>query len=334
MSYFPHYSLNGNIIAYTDEKDEVIAVYDYSAFGQLIASNAYLKDEFNFLFSTKYFDKETNLYYYGYRFYNPQMGRWINRDPLEEVDEENLYAFVANNPINTVDLLGLYAIDFHYYAIYYMLRAKEYSQAAADNLAGFSQYVDNNRKTDATKIFYNPKRSARFHFPGATATTPTVRNDPTAKQNLIDAFASKGTGRTARIGAALHTYADSWGHEGFTPWWNTKINARTGSWRPNIGHADTAEGGLAPDMPYNDIDKAIDAAKNIYANIPSKSACPEEFKSLEQELRQQFSTQGDNNTRVKAFQNLISEKFNQKAPIYKKEKFAKMSKYFEKALGI
>jgi len=46
------------------------------------------------------------LYYYGYRFYNPELGRWINRDPIEEVGGGNLYGFVHNGPGNYVDFLG------------------------------------------------------------------------------------------------------------------------------------------------------------------------------------------------------------------------------------
>ena len=35
-------------------------------------------------FSTKYYDAETDLYYYGYRYYSPSLGRWISRDPIKE----------------------------------------------------------------------------------------------------------------------------------------------------------------------------------------------------------------------------------------------------------
>jgi RHS repeat-associated protein len=37
-----------------------------------------------FRFSTKYQDEETDLLYYGYRYYNASTGRWITRDPLTE----------------------------------------------------------------------------------------------------------------------------------------------------------------------------------------------------------------------------------------------------------
>ncbi|MCK5784253.1 MAG: hypothetical protein KAH06_07385, partial [Desulfobacterales bacterium] len=47
------------------------------------------------------------LYYYGYRYYAPELGRWINRDPLGEQGGVNLYSFVLNNPINQSDYLGM-----------------------------------------------------------------------------------------------------------------------------------------------------------------------------------------------------------------------------------
>lgn len=39
-------------------------------------------------------------------FYSPAIGRWISRDPIEEKGGANLYAFCANNPLNSVDPLG------------------------------------------------------------------------------------------------------------------------------------------------------------------------------------------------------------------------------------
>jgi len=49
-----------------------------------------------------------NDYYYGYRFYNPLLGRWANRDPMGERGGVNLYGFVGNAPLNDTDPYGLY----------------------------------------------------------------------------------------------------------------------------------------------------------------------------------------------------------------------------------
>jgi RHS repeat-associated protein len=45
--------------------------------------------------------------YYGYRFYDPETGRWPSRDPIEENGGINLYSFVGNDGVNLVDFLGL-----------------------------------------------------------------------------------------------------------------------------------------------------------------------------------------------------------------------------------
>jgi len=45
--------------------------------------------------------------FYGYRFYSPELGRWINRDPIEEEGGVNVYMFINNNGIAAVDYLGL-----------------------------------------------------------------------------------------------------------------------------------------------------------------------------------------------------------------------------------
>jgi RHS repeat-associated protein len=55
-------------------------------------------------FSTKYLDAETDMYYYGYRYYNPELGRWISRDP---VPSEMRYLMVNNCPVCKYDYLGL-----------------------------------------------------------------------------------------------------------------------------------------------------------------------------------------------------------------------------------
>jgi RHS repeat-associated protein len=65
-----------------------------------------------FRFSTKYDDDETDLLYYGYRYYNPSTGRWISRDPIGEKGGYNLYVFTDGDPINYLDVLGLNALQY------------------------------------------------------------------------------------------------------------------------------------------------------------------------------------------------------------------------------
>jgi RHS repeat-associated protein len=52
------------------------------------------------------------MYYYGYRYYDPETGRWPSRDPIQERGGANLYGFVGNDGVDRVDLLGK-IIMFH-----------------------------------------------------------------------------------------------------------------------------------------------------------------------------------------------------------------------------
>ena len=53
-------------------------------FGEVIRATGPMAKVNPFMFSTKFYDWESGLYYYGYRYYNPSTGRWPSRDPLTE----------------------------------------------------------------------------------------------------------------------------------------------------------------------------------------------------------------------------------------------------------
>ncbi|MDI6810038.1 MAG: RHS repeat-associated core domain-containing protein, partial [Candidatus Eisenbacteria bacterium] len=91
----------------TGASGAVVARYQYNPYGKLLASSSALAAANNIRFSSKYTDTETGLLYYGYRFYSPELGRWLNRDPIGELGGINLYMFVRNSAINYVDRLGL-----------------------------------------------------------------------------------------------------------------------------------------------------------------------------------------------------------------------------------
>ena len=110
-AYFPCYDANGNVTEYISESGAVVASYVYDAFGNALSATGPMAGAFSHRFSTKYFDPETGLYYYGYRFYAPELGRWINRDPKEEEGDSNLYLFCANAPLHKADIYGLTAVS-------------------------------------------------------------------------------------------------------------------------------------------------------------------------------------------------------------------------------
>jgi len=116
---FYHGDGGGNITYMVDASQNMVASYRYDPFGNILSKSGPLADANTYRFSSKDYHANSGLYYYGYRFYDPNLQRWPNRDPIEESGGINLYGFVENSPLNGVDLLGLEGKDlppgFRYY---------------------------------------------------------------------------------------------------------------------------------------------------------------------------------------------------------------------------
>ncbi|MDD5678394.1 MAG: hypothetical protein PHW60_10455 [Kiritimatiellae bacterium] len=110
IAYVPAADGNGNISDYVDGQGTLAAHYEFDPYGNLIVATGEHADDFAFLFSSKYLDRETSLYYYGYRYYSPALGRWLSRDPIGEYGGENLYRFVGNRPVDRLDRGGLLTV--------------------------------------------------------------------------------------------------------------------------------------------------------------------------------------------------------------------------------
>lgn len=111
-SYY-HADGNGNVTYMLNSSQSVVASYKYDPYGNTLSSSGSLADENVYRFSSKASMNSLagvygpQLYYYGYRWYAPSLQRWMNRDPIGENGGINLYGFVDNNPIDSVDFLGL-----------------------------------------------------------------------------------------------------------------------------------------------------------------------------------------------------------------------------------
>ena len=104
--YIPFYDAYGNVTGYWDETGVVVASYTYDAFGETLSALGPLADAFNIRYSTKYYDAESDLYYYGYRYYAPSLHRWLTRDPIAEEGGLNLYGFCENRSTFEIDARG------------------------------------------------------------------------------------------------------------------------------------------------------------------------------------------------------------------------------------
>ncbi len=112
---YPATQRQQSVTKYIDESGNVVAAYVYGDFGETLERSGPMADVFPHRFSTKYHDGETGLCYYGYRFYNPALKRWMNRDPIGEEGGVNLYGFCGNQSLLSFDTLGMTAVTISMY---------------------------------------------------------------------------------------------------------------------------------------------------------------------------------------------------------------------------
>lgn len=105
--FIPQSDFQGNIRALFDTDGKLIESISMDSFGK--TTNKFFTN-IPWKFSGK--REIEGLYLFNHRFYDPDLMRWLNRDPLGFVDGYNLYAFVLNRPCNRFDELGLYSKDY------------------------------------------------------------------------------------------------------------------------------------------------------------------------------------------------------------------------------
>jgi len=99
---------SGNVTALVNSATGALAAaYEYGPFGEPLRAEGTEATNNPFRFSSYYTDVQTGLIYFGQRYYDPGLGRFINRDLAEEQGGLNLYGFVGNNSVNDWDYLGM-----------------------------------------------------------------------------------------------------------------------------------------------------------------------------------------------------------------------------------
>jgi RHS repeat-associated protein len=101
--HYYHADGNGNITYLVNSSQTLGASYKYNPFGGTISSSGVYAGANRYRFSSKEVNPSNGTYYYGYRWYHSNLQRWLNRDPLEEWDDINLYRFNYNSPLNFID---------------------------------------------------------------------------------------------------------------------------------------------------------------------------------------------------------------------------------------
>ena len=108
-----YYVLNaqGDVVRIVNSSRSVVASYTYDPWGKIISSSGTLADINPLRYRGYYYDSETGFYYLQSRYYDPEIGRFINADSYASTDatgllSTNMFAYCENNPVMRVDPTG------------------------------------------------------------------------------------------------------------------------------------------------------------------------------------------------------------------------------------
>ncbi len=102
-----------DLVAIADASGDVVERYAYDTFGNVrflapdYSPRSASDFDWDFLFHGEFRDALTQLYNYGFRYYDTGLGRWLSRDPIDENGGWNLYVMAGNYVVNSQDYVGL-----------------------------------------------------------------------------------------------------------------------------------------------------------------------------------------------------------------------------------
>ena len=114
VDYYYVTNIQGDVVSILNASGTEVVSYAYDAWGNLISTTGDMADTLGFYNPLRYrgyvYDAETELYYLQSRYYNPEMGRFINADDFVSTGHgilgNNMFAYCMNNPVMRIDPTG------------------------------------------------------------------------------------------------------------------------------------------------------------------------------------------------------------------------------------
>jgi RHS repeat-associated protein len=105
--YYYHYDGIGNTIGISDPLGNMVNKYAYDEFGKVLSQEEAVENPFKYVGQFGVMDEGNGLFYMRARYYDPEVGIFISKDPIGFAGGLNLYGYVQNNPVNLIDPEGL-----------------------------------------------------------------------------------------------------------------------------------------------------------------------------------------------------------------------------------
>ena len=114
--YYYQINLQGDVIGIYDENGQLVVQYAYDVWGKPLSVTGALASTIGQInpirYRGYYYDNETGFYYVSSRYYDPEIGRWINADGYVATGQgilgNNMFAYCGNNPVNRADPSGMF----------------------------------------------------------------------------------------------------------------------------------------------------------------------------------------------------------------------------------
>jgi RHS repeat-associated protein len=216
--YDTFYDGLGSVTALSNISGTIVEQHRYSAFGEtkILSPNSELRTTSlygnPYMFTGRRLDPETRtgsrtgLYYYRARMYDPELGRFMQTDPIGYYDSMNLYQYCGNNPVNWTDPWGLWKATGHTHLTEMAMRNAGYSERDITNAVrgnvGVDSRHDHFRYPPNNVPHYTPgtREQAERHIQGAVELA--VRRE----------LAGDHEGAMEMLGEAMHTRQDEFSH--------------------------------------------------------------------------------------------------------------------------
>ena len=112
--YYYVKNIQGDVIAILNTAGTAVVQYTYDAWGNILSTTGELANTLGQINPLRYrgyvYDHETGLYYLQSRYYDPEIGRFLNADAFASTGQgilgNNMFAYCGNNPVNYCDPTG------------------------------------------------------------------------------------------------------------------------------------------------------------------------------------------------------------------------------------